>query len=203
MQDGQQADGIDRPVQGLPALAQLAHGPLGRGGRQRRHQHERGKTHGDEWPLAHILQHGHRIQAAIPPYPGQEMQAAVEKRKQPAHATQPHQRGLAGQPPQRRDRQGDQQAHQRPGAGGPGQEFDGVGAQAVVGPQPEPARERQQAGHEQQRLDAPDRAGCQGGGRHGPRGGARLDRVIGHGDLSNWPAGPGPGRGWRPARRSR
>src|SRR5580658_4144594 len=83
---------VNRPMQHLPALSsQPSDHSRRRSHRQRNHQHERGKSHGDEPPLLHVLPHLGPREKFIEPNPRTEMQAAIKKREKPQHAPETNQ----------------------------------------------------------------------------------------------------------------
>ena len=65
---------------------------------------------------------------------GEQVQRRVEEREQPEHAAVLNDPLPAGEPPERRDRQRDEQPPQRPDAGRERDVLDGIGAETSVSP---------------------------------------------------------------------
>ena len=84
---------INQPVQRLPALtAQSPYPALCWGKSEREHQHEPGKSHGDELALGDIGKHFVHVEKFIKPNVGEEVQGAVEKSEQAQHSPELDQR---------------------------------------------------------------------------------------------------------------
>src|SRR5258708_6809930 len=117
---------VNRAMQHLPAAAAEAANPACRGSnRQRNQQNESSKSHGDERALVNIFPDFGKVEDLVEQKIGGEVQAGVEKRKEPEHAAKANQFGDVKELAQRRNRQRDEEEAERPGAGRLPNSFEG------------------------------------------------------------------------------
>jgi hypothetical protein len=129
--DSQDAGNVDQAVQRLPTAPQLPHRESIGGDPQQKEDGPRGHADGDERPLADILDHRHDIEVVDEDDPGQQVQRAVKKRKQPEHAAELDDLVRARDASERRNGQGDRDEGDRPGPGLVGEVVARVGGQGV------------------------------------------------------------------------
>ena len=81
-------------MQGLPPLsAQFSDGPVGRRGRQRHQEHPGSHARHDVAAFPEVVRHRSEVKAGIEPYLGEQMQAAIEERKEAKQAAKAYQPG--------------------------------------------------------------------------------------------------------------
>jgi len=138
-------------MQELPLLPQSPDPSLRRGQRQRHHHRERDHPHGDERTFRNVGEDELQRKSLVDEVGG-EVQRRVEKCEEPEHPPVLHHAVPAGEPPQRGDREGEDQHPDRPDAGRQREVLDRVHAQpSGQGPKQQPG-ERQQRGDEHCRL---------------------------------------------------
>ena len=159
--DAERRRHVGEAVQPPPRpAAQPADHAGGRGQRQRHQQHERGEAGGDERPLRDVLHDGRPVEELVEPDVRQQVQRAVEERKEAEHPPDADDVVPAGQPAKRRDRQRDQQEPQRPQPCRSRDRLDRIRAKPSLPGPTQQVRQRPERGDEDQRLDQP-------GGTHG------------------------------------
>ena len=152
VENDQDRNGINQGMEPAPVVSQpLRHFVRGRH-RQRDEQDKSGETDSDIRPLRHVQDDLVPVEELVQHQVGGEVQAGVKKRKQAQHPAEPDQRVLAGDLPQRRDRQGNEQEAQRPFTGEMGNFLDRVGGQVIGKTVIHQHAERQRAEQEQDRL---------------------------------------------------
>ena len=153
MQQCQQRDHIDDPVQRFPAHhTQPADRAVERCSGQWRQQQQRKKPDQDERPLDDIGQHFAELEAFVEPRVADEMQQCIEVRKQPEHPGKAHQLRRVRQLSQQRDREHHTQQSQRPVTRGAAQVLGRIGTQPIGQRAVEKPAKRQQQQRKQDHL---------------------------------------------------
>ena len=127
VQDRGDGDQVDQAVQAQPVNAEAAHHGARRGRGERQQQCEGGKAGGDERAPDDIGPHQPEIELLVDPEPDRKMQQRVEEAVEAEHSPQLEPLRLAGQAPQRRNRQRQTEEDERPSAGRAGDEFKRIG----------------------------------------------------------------------------
>ena len=130
MDHARDRDDVSQPVQRLPQLAaQPPDHAVGRGRRQRHHEHQAERAHHQVGTLDDLRQSAAGARPAVEPEEDQKMQAGVKERVQPQHPTELAQPAPAGDSTQRSDEECEDQEYQREQPGRPDGEVDRVGAE--------------------------------------------------------------------------